>query len=204
MRLKMLLLPFNCWGHALNVGRTFFLVDADQISATYAHRWGQRGVIEVFGNAKAVRSWQQACAALGVSVASTVALPMREAADIDLVLRAGQLMALPKEERPERVYVVSADRRFLALTNRLCEAGIFSVAGMPPEVDESPESIAPPAFSLILAALSDGPVKAADIGTSLKGRGLKPPGKLTDFARKAGFRVFMHEDGFYWIDMAPS
>ncbi|MBC7951631.1 MAG: hypothetical protein H7Z12_07420 [Rhodospirillaceae bacterium] len=186
----------------MGIGHTVFLIDADQISSARAHSWGTRGVIEIFGNAKAVRAWQQACAALGVSITATVALPLREAADIDLVLRAGQFMAQSNEERPERVFIVSADRRFMALANRLCEAGIYAVAGMPPDVEnvESATASAPPAFNLILAALSEGPVKAADIGMRLKGLGLKPPGKLTDFARRAGFKVFMHDDGFYWIN----
>jgi hypothetical protein len=140
---------------------------------------------------------------LGISITATVALPLREAADIDLVLRAGQFMALPHENRPERVYIVSADRRFQALANRLCEAGIYAVAGMPPDVENAAAS-APPAFELILAALSEGPVRATDIGTRLKGVGLKPPGKLTDFARRVGFKVFLQEDGFYWIDRVHS
>jgi hypothetical protein len=151
-----------------------------------------------------VRAWQRAGAALGVSITATVALPLREAADIDLVLRAGQFIALPHGGRPERVYIVSADRRFQALANRLCEAGIYSMAGLPPEIDKAPESTAQPAFTIIRAALSDGPAKAADIGMHLKGLGLKPPGKLTDFARRAGFKVFLQEDGFYWIDTDPS
>lgn len=187
----------------MGTGHTVFLIDADQISSARAQCWGAQGAIEIFGNDKAVRAWQQTCAALGISITATVALPLREAADIDLVLRAGQFMALPHENRPERVYIVSADRRFQALANRLCEAGIYAVAGMPPDVENAAAS-APPAFELILAALSEGPVRATDIGTRLKGVGLKPPGKLTDFARRVGFKVFLQEDGFYWIDRVHS